>query len=79
MMPPEWAPQDWLWIGFPHLAEEWPGYLERAQKQIADLNGEVVEHQILCEIKTEDPKREHDVIKIGIGIKVDHFDHNNTS
>lgn len=35
LMPPEWAPQDWLWIGFPHLAEEWPGYLERAQEQIA--------------------------------------------
>lgn len=34
-MPPEWAPQDWLWIGFPHLAEEWPGHLERAQEQIA--------------------------------------------
>ena len=35
LMPPEWAPQDWLWIGFPHLAEEWPGYLARAQEQIA--------------------------------------------
>ncbi len=35
LMPPEWAPQDWLWIGFPHLAEEWPGHLERAQEQIA--------------------------------------------
>ncbi|NVE95258.1 agmatine deiminase family protein [Altererythrobacter sp. JGD-16] len=34
-MPPEWAPQRWLWIGFPHLAEEWPGYLEAAQEQIA--------------------------------------------
>jgi len=34
-MPPEWAPQDWLWIGFPHLAEEWPGWLEAAQEQIA--------------------------------------------
>lgn len=34
-MPPEWAPQDWLWIGFPHLAEEWPSHLERAQEQIA--------------------------------------------
>jgi len=34
-MPPEWAPQEWLWIGFPHLAEEWPGFLERAQEQIA--------------------------------------------
>ncbi len=34
-MPPEWAPQDYLWIGFPHLAEEWPGFLEAAQEQIA--------------------------------------------
>jgi agmatine deiminase len=34
-MPPEWAPQDWLWIGFPHLSEEWQGYLEPAQEQIA--------------------------------------------
>lgn len=32
---PEWAPQDWLWIGFPHLAEEWPGWLEPAQVQMA--------------------------------------------
>lgn len=35
LMPPEWAKQDWLWIGFPHLAEEWPGYLEAAQEQMA--------------------------------------------
>ncbi|MHA6332132.1 agmatine deiminase family protein [Qipengyuania sp. CAU 1752] len=34
LMPPEWAPQEWLWIGFPHLAEEWPDSLERAQEQI---------------------------------------------
>lgn len=34
-MPPEWATQGWLWIGFPHLAEEWPGFLELAQEQIA--------------------------------------------
>jgi len=33
--PPEWHPQDWLWIGFPHDAEEWPGFLPRAQEQIA--------------------------------------------
>ncbi len=35
LMPPEWAPQDWLWIGFPHLVEEWPGFLEATQEQIA--------------------------------------------
>ena len=34
-MPPEWAPQDWLWIGFPHDPEEWPASLPRAQEQIA--------------------------------------------
>ncbi len=43
IMPPEWAPQDWLWIGFPHLADEWPGWLEPAQEQIADFASAVAE------------------------------------
>lgn len=43
LMPPEWAPQDWLWIGFPHLADEWPGYLEDAQKQIAHFANAVAQ------------------------------------
>lgn len=34
-MPPEWHAQELLWIGFPHLAEEWSGVIERAQEQIA--------------------------------------------
>lgn len=34
-MPAEWEPQDWLWIGFPYLREEWLEYLEPAQRQIA--------------------------------------------
>ena len=42
-MPPEWARQDWLWIGFPHLAEEWPGWFEPAQQQIADFASAVAE------------------------------------
>ena len=33
--PPEWHPQDLLWIGFPHDADEWPGFLAAAQTQIA--------------------------------------------
>jgi len=33
--PPEWHPQDWLWIGFPYDEEEWPGFLAVAQEQIA--------------------------------------------
>ena len=43
LMPPEWAPQDWLWIGFPHLAEEWPGWLEPAQEQMAAFASAVAE------------------------------------
>ena len=42
-MPPEWAPQAWLWIGFPHLADEWPGYLAAAQEQIAAFANAVAE------------------------------------
>jgi agmatine deiminase len=42
-MPPEWHPQDWLWIGFPHLADEWPGFLEAAQAQIAAFASAVAE------------------------------------
>ena len=41
--PPEWHPQDWLWIGFPHAAEEWPGFLEPAQAQIAAFANAVAE------------------------------------
>ena len=32
---PEWHPQQWLWVGFPHDDAEWPGVLGRAQQQIA--------------------------------------------
>jgi len=42
-MPPEWHPQDWLWIGFPHDAEEWPGFLGAAQEQIAGFASAVAE------------------------------------
>ena len=41
--PPEWHPQDWLWVGFPHLADEWPGMLARAQEQIAAFASAVAE------------------------------------
>ena len=42
-MPPEWHPQQWLWVGFPHLADEWPGCLDRAQVQIAAFASAVAE------------------------------------
>ena len=34
-LPPEWHPQEWIWIGFPHDPVEWPGFLDAAQAQIA--------------------------------------------
>ena len=43
LMPPEWAPQEWLWIGFPHDGEEWPGFLSQAQEQIAAFASAVAE------------------------------------
>ncbi|MXO86091.1 agmatine deiminase [Altererythrobacter aurantiacus] len=43
VMPPEWAPQDWLWIGFPHDGDEWPGFLAEAQRQIAAFANAVAE------------------------------------
>jgi len=36
-MPAEWAPQDWVWIGFPHAADLWEADLAPAQRQIAAL------------------------------------------
>lgn len=42
-LPPEWAPQDWLWIGFPHDPVEWPGFLGQAQEQIAAFASAVAE------------------------------------
>ena len=35
LFPPEWHPQQWLWVGFPHDPVEWPGFLARAQEQVA--------------------------------------------
>jgi agmatine deiminase len=43
LMPPEWHPQDVLWIGFPHIAEEWSGVIDRAQEQIAAFASAVAE------------------------------------
>lgn len=42
-MPPEWHPQDWLWIGFPHDPVEWPGFLAPAQEQMAAFANAVAE------------------------------------
>lgn len=42
-MPPEWAPQDWLWIGFPVEPPDWFGLLDEAQAQVAAFANAVAE------------------------------------
>jgi agmatine deiminase len=34
-MPAEWAPQDWIWIGFPAAADLWEDDLAPAQEQVS--------------------------------------------
>jgi len=58
LMPPEWAPQDWVWIGFPHLADEWPGWLEAAQEQIAAFANAVAESGQKVRLLVRDPANE---------------------
>ena len=33
--PPEWAPHDRVWIGFPSHEEEWPGVIDAARREVA--------------------------------------------
>jgi agmatine deiminase len=42
-MPPEWAPQERLWIGFPGDPAEWPVALADAQRQVAPFAGAVAD------------------------------------
>jgi agmatine deiminase len=34
-MPAEWAPHEAVWIGFPHLADEWSGQIDAARRDVA--------------------------------------------
>lgn len=43
LMPAEWAPQDWIWIGFPAHAELWEDNLLAAQEQMAAFANAVSE------------------------------------
>lgn len=44
-MPPEWHPQDWLWIGFPHEEAEWGARFARAQEQLAGFANAVADSE----------------------------------
>jgi len=54
-MPPEWDPQAWLWVGFPHDPLEWPGVLEPAQEQIAAFANAVAESGQEVRLIVRDP------------------------
>jgi agmatine deiminase len=54
-MPPEWHPQDWLWIGFPHDPVEWPGFLGVAQEQIAAFANAVAQSGQEVRLIVRDP------------------------
>jgi agmatine deiminase len=43
-LPPEWAPQERLWIGFPGDPAEWPASLPDAQRQAVNFAGAVAAH-----------------------------------
>ena len=54
-MPPEWHPQQWLWVGFPHDPVEWPGFLPRAQEQIAAFASAVADSGQEVRLIVRDP------------------------
>ena len=70
-MPPEWHPQDWLWIGFPHDAEEWPGFLPQAQEQIAGFATAVAESGQPVKLLVRDPaNRARAQSLVGAGVEL---------
>ncbi len=71
-MPPEWAPQDWLWIGFPHDAEEWPEVLPQAQEQIAAFANVVAESGQEVRLLVRDAaneQRARDLVSSGVKLE----------
>ena len=66
---PEWHPQDWLWVGFPHDGDEWPGVLARAQEQIAAFASAVAESGQAVRLLVRDAANEahaRDLVRPGI-------------
>ena len=66
---PEWHPQDFLWVGFPHAADEWPGVLGRAQEQIAAFASAVAESGQAVRLLVRDAANEahaRDLVRPGI-------------
>lgn len=43
-MPAEWAVHSAVWIGFPHMADEWSGHIDAARRDIAAFANAVYDH-----------------------------------
>lgn len=44
-VPPEWAPQTALWVGWPHLREEWGDAFDGARQEIAEFIAQAARFQ----------------------------------
>ena len=72
ILPPEWHPQDWLWVGFPHDADEWPSVLPRAQGQIAAFANLVAESGQAVRLVVRDTANEaraRSLVSVAVGIE----------
>jgi len=54
-LPAEFAPQEWLWIGFPHRADLWQEFTVPAQEQIAAYANAVAETGQRVRLVVHDP------------------------
>ncbi len=70
-LPPEWHPQAWLWIGFPHDVDEWPGMLGRAQEQIAAFANAVAESGQEVRLLVRDEVNEARARELVSGVKLE--------
>ena len=71
-VPPEWAPQAWLWVGFPHDEAEWPGVLGRAQEQIAGFANAVAAsgQEVRLLVRDDANKaRAHELVGAGVRLE----------
>lgn len=57
IMPAEWAPQEAIWLGWPHNASDWPGKIAAIHFVYGEIVRKVAEHQ-LVRIIVNDTKHE---------------------
>lgn len=78
LMPAEWAPHDWMWIGFPGDRNEWPNELGKAQAQVAAFADAVHadgrgEHVLLVARTDADADKARALVAPGVEVVVERF------